>query len=124
MIFYKIVFFIIISIVIIVNEYHKWVFFELITEEPIFEYLHYYYFVRPKQSSPCSIKQFNKYPYKLWQLIRYREEEPFTLTRISFFKYVHKKYIKKSWQFLFGYRINWEKEEYKENISCPDIIIN
>ena len=86
-------------------------FFELVTLEPICGFHEYYYFMAFGKRCPRSIKLDNHYPNKLRMLIEDREETPFTLNCIDFFTYIYRKYIKQRGRFLWGERVNWEKEE-------------
>lgn len=94
----------------IVGCIHDLNFFEFVTEEPICGWLQYYFFCQWKDCSPSSTELTYCYPDKLRKLVKDRGEKPLTLRRIKFFDYIHKKYIKRPWQFLFGYRVNWKKE--------------
>lgn len=86
-------------------------FFELVTLEPICGFHEYYYFMAFGKCCPRSTKLDNHYPNKLRMLIEDREETPFTLNCIDFFTYIYRKYIKQRGRFLWGERVNWEKEE-------------
>ena len=86
-------------------------FFQLVTLEPICGFHEYYFFAAFGKRCPRSTKLDNKYPDKLRILIEDREETPFTLECIDFFTYIYRKYIKKRGSFLWGERVNWEKEE-------------
>ena len=86
-------------------------FFQLITLEPIGGFYEYYFFTAFGKRCPRSTKLDNNYPDKLRLLIEDREETPFTLECIDFFTYVYRKYIKRRGRFLWGERVNWEKEE-------------
>lgn len=85
-------------------------FFELVTEESICGWWQYYFFCQLKECSPSSTELTYCYPDKLRELVKDRNEKPLALHRISFFDYIHRKYIKRPWQFFFGYRVNWKKE--------------
>ena len=86
-------------------------FFELVTLEPICGFHEYYYFMAFGKHCPRSTKLDNHYPDKLRMLIEDREETPFTLNCIDVFTYIYRKYIKRRGRFLWGERVNWEKEE-------------
>lgn len=86
-------------------------FFELVTLEPICGYSCYYYFATGTHNAPRSLKMTNKYPDGLRLLIEDREETPVALECIDFFTYIYRKFIKNKHAFMFGYRVNWEKEE-------------
>ena len=86
-------------------------FFQLVTLEPICGFHEYYFFTGFGKRCPRSLKLDNKYPTKLRLLIEDREETPFTLECIDFFTYIYRKYIKKRGSFLWGERVNWEKED-------------
>ena len=86
-------------------------FFQLVTLEPICGFHEYYFFMAFGSRCPRSTKLDNKYPDKLRLLIEDREETPFTLECIDFFTYIYRKYIKRRGRFLWGERVNWEKEE-------------
>lgn len=86
-------------------------FFEFVTLEPICGFHEYYYFMTFGKRCPRSTKLDNHYPDKLRILVEDREETPFTLNCIDVFTYIYRKYIKKRGRFLWGERVNWEKEE-------------
>ena len=86
-------------------------FFELITLEPICNYSCYYYFATNTYCAPRSLEMTNKYPDGLRLLIEDHEEVPVSLHRLSFHQYLYRKFIKNKYSFMFGYRVNWEKEE-------------
>lgn len=86
-------------------------FFELVTLEPIAGFHEYYYFTGIGAHCPHSLKLDNNYPDKLRLLIEDREETPFRLNCIDLSTYLYRKYIKKGGRFLFGERVDWEKEE-------------
>ncbi len=86
-------------------------FFELVTVEPICNYSCYYYFATGRHNAPRSLEMTNKYPDELRLLIEDREETPIILECIDFFTYIYRKFIKNKHSYLFGYRVNWEKEE-------------
>lgn len=90
---------------------HDLNFFELVTSEPVCGWWQYYFFYQWKDCSPRSIELTYYYPDKLRELVKDRNEEPLTLRHISFSDYIYKKYIKRPWQFSFGYRVNWKKEK-------------
>ena len=87
-------------------------FFEFVTLEPIAGFHKYYYFAAAGTRCPRSIKLDNNYPDKIRLLVDDREETPFRLNCLSFPVYIFRKYIKKPGSFSFGYRIDWEKEEF------------
>jgi hypothetical protein len=87
----------------------KMYFFQLVTLEPICGFHKYYYFMATGGRCPRFIKLDSNYPDKLRLLVEDREETPLTLECIDFFTYLYRKYIKKC--FLWGERVNWEKEE-------------
>lgn len=86
-------------------------FFQLVTLEPVCGFHKYYYFIATGARYPRSTKLDNNYPDKLRLLIEDGEETPFTLECIDFFTYIYRKYIKHPGRFLWGERVNWEKEE-------------
>lgn len=87
-------------------------FFQFVTLEPVDGFHKYYFFVGfDKRTCPRSTKLDNHYPTKLRLLVEDREETPFTLECIGFFTYIYRKYIKRQGSFLWGERVNWEKEE-------------
>lgn len=86
-------------------------FFELITVEPICGYSCYYYFVTSTHSVPQSLEMTNKYPDELRLLIEDHEEVPIILHQLNLYQYLYRKFIKNKYGFMFGYRVNWEKEE-------------
>lgn len=86
-------------------------FFELVTIEPVCGFYHYYYFYPVGACYPRSLILNHNYPAKLRILIEDKDETPVSLTRISFFRYIYNKYLRKASAFHCGNRINWEKEE-------------
>ena len=71
----------------------------------------YYYFISFKTiKTPKSALNRGYAPDKIKILVRDREEKPASIKLYNPLTYVYNKYLKKG-GFIFGRRVNWEKEE-------------
>ena len=78
-----------------------------------FGFVVYYYFYSSRAPrSPKAVLNKGYAPEKMRLLIEDREDEPFAIRFVhNPFEYFYLKYFKRIGTFLWGYRLNWEKEE-------------
>ena len=72
----------------------------------------YYYFYSPRTIRNLKVALNNGYaPDRVRLIIDDGEESPVTIRFMhNIFEYIYLKYFKKRRTFIFGYRVDWEKE--------------